>query len=194
MGTGYEVLIPSFVGYGRLTRKTPFKKKLLFHLDYEGNLVLAQPDGKVPVWQSFDFPSDTILVGQSLTLEGQNKLVSRDIGRSVYPKHNLLCGLRPEFPYKHFLARPRFNASQSFLRLDADGNLRIYSYDFKVSFLVWEVTFELFNRDNSECWLPSKCGEFGLCEDNQCVACPSENGLLGWSKACRPKKVKSCDP
>lgn len=103
-------------------------------------------------------------------------------------------GLRPEFPYKHYLARPRFNASQSFLRLEADGNLRIYTYDFKVSFLAWEVTFELFNHDNSECWLPSKCGEFGLCEDNQCVACPLEVGLLGWSKACKPKKVKSCDP
>ncbi|CAN8304963.1 unnamed protein product [Cochlearia groenlandica] len=203
-----------------------------------GNLVLFD-DGGWPVWQSFDFPTDTLLVGQALRLDGPNKLLSRNNGsysiilesdrlvlsHSIPRSNNksvayyiiegrftptvtlyaakdqgtatqlglVTPGLRPEFPYKHFLARPRFNASRSFLRLEADGNLKIYTFDFAVSFLAWEVTFELFGNNN-ECWLPSKCGEFGVCEDNQCVACPLEMCLLGWSKACKPKKVKSCDP
>ncbi|PRQ31040.1 hypothetical protein RchiOBHm_Chr5g0031111 [Rosa chinensis] len=36
------------------------------------------------------------------------------------------------------------------------------------------------------------CGSFGLCKDNQCVACPSSNGLLGWSETCAPEKLTSC--
>ncbi|KAH7532521.1 hypothetical protein FEM48_Zijuj04G0029000 [Ziziphus jujuba var. spinosa] len=32
----------------------------------------------------------------------------------------------------------------------------------------------------------------GVCEDNQCVACPLANGLIGWSKSCEAEKVTSC--
>ncbi|XP_038691052.1 EP1-like glycoprotein 4 [Tripterygium wilfordii] len=94
------------------------------------------------------------------------------------------------------LARPKYNATSSFLRIDLDGNLRVYTYYAEVdSGGAWEETFILFDRDSSwetECQLPSRCGKFGLCEDNQCVACPSPNGLTGWSKNCEPKKVTSC--
>ncbi|KAE8703304.1 argininosuccinate lyase-like [Hibiscus syriacus] len=41
-----------------------------------GNLVLYDKNGKF-VWQSFDHPTDTLLVGQSVRINGQNKLVSR---------------------------------------------------------------------------------------------------------------------
>lgn len=123
---------------------------------------------------------DTLLVGQSLTLDGSKKLVSQNNGsyslilepdrlvlNHLIPRSNnksvvyyIIEGqfipsatlyaakaqgtatqlriatprLRPEFPCKHYLARPRFNASRSFLRFEADGNLRIYTFDFKVSF------------------------------------------------------------
>ncbi|KAI3971791.1 hypothetical protein MKW92_027930 [Papaver armeniacum] len=45
-----------------------------------GNLVLRDKYGR-SVWQSFHHPSDTLLAGQSLTLEGGEKLVSR----TAYP-------------------------------------------------------------------------------------------------------------
>ncbi|GMJ10125.1 hypothetical protein like AT1G78830 [Hibiscus trionum] len=41
-----------------------------------GNLVLFDKNGKF-VWQSFDHPTDTLLVGQSVRINGRNKLVSR---------------------------------------------------------------------------------------------------------------------
>ncbi|XP_022717272.1 EP1-like glycoprotein 2 [Durio zibethinus] len=41
-----------------------------------GNLVLFDKNGKF-VWQSFDYPTDTLLVGQSVKINGRNKLVSR---------------------------------------------------------------------------------------------------------------------
>ncbi|KAJ4726441.1 Epidermis-specific secreted glycoprotein EP1 [Melia azedarach] len=95
------------------------------------------------------------------------------------------------------LTRPKYNATTSFLRLGMDGNLKIYTYFSKVDWGPNQVTFTLFDRDStweSECQLPERCGKLGVCEDNQCVACPTENGLLGWSKDCAPKKITSCRP
>ncbi|KAI9186358.1 hypothetical protein LWI28_016512 [Acer negundo] len=92
-------------------------------------------------------------------------------------------------------ARPKYNGTASFLRLGMDGNLVIYTYYDKVSWGAYEKTFSLFDRDSiweTECQLPERCGKLGLCEDNQCVACPSEKGLLGWSKSCEAKKLTSC--
>ncbi|KAK3198667.1 hypothetical protein Dsin_022082 [Dipteronia sinensis] len=93
------------------------------------------------------------------------------------------------------LARPKYNGTLSFLRLGMDGNLVIYTYYDKVFWGGYEKTFSLFDRDSiweTECQLPERCGDFGVCEDNQCVACPSEKGLLGWSKSCEPNKLTSC--
>ncbi|OMO92482.1 hypothetical protein COLO4_17557 [Corchorus olitorius] len=95
------------------------------------------------------------------------------------------------------LTRPKYNATLSILRLGVDGNLRVFTYDDRVDYRAWEETFTLFDRDSiwgTECELPERCGKFGLCEDNQCVACPSPKGLLGWSKTCEPKKLTSCRP
>ncbi|ESR55744.1 EP1-like glycoprotein 4 [Citrus sinensis] len=93
------------------------------------------------------------------------------------------------------LARPKYNATISFLRLGVDGNLRIFTYYDKVDSQPTEETFTLFDRDSiweTECQLPERCGKFGLCDDNQCVACPREKGLLGWSKECAPTLVNFC--
>ncbi|PPS05552.1 hypothetical protein GOBAR_AA15105 [Gossypium barbadense] len=94
------------------------------------------------------------------------------------------------------LTRPKYNSTLSILRLGIDGNLRVFTYYDKVDSQAWEETFTLFSRDSiwgTECELPERCGNFGLCEENQCVACPSTNGLLGWSQNCQPKKV-NCRP
>ncbi|KAJ0256617.1 Bulb-type lectin domain-containing protein [Hirschfeldia incana] len=47
-----------------------------FEILPNGNMVLHDKNGKF-IWQSFDYPTDTLLVGQSLKLNGVNKLVSR---------------------------------------------------------------------------------------------------------------------
>ncbi|KAF3442411.1 hypothetical protein FNV43_RR16327 [Rhamnella rubrinervis] len=93
------------------------------------------------------------------------------------------------------LGRPKYKGTSSFLRLEIDGNLKIYTYNDKLDYDAWEVTFSLFDRESKwdvkECQLPERCGSFGLCEDNQCVACPSSKGLFGWSKSCEAEKVRS---
>lgn len=49
----------------------------------------------------------------------------------------------------------------------------------------WEVSFTL----ESECKLPSNCRPLGVCEEDQCVACPIPKGLFGWSESCAPPKL-----
>ncbi|KDP32539.1 hypothetical protein JCGZ_14742 [Jatropha curcas] len=92
------------------------------------------------------------------------------------------------------LRRPKYNMTLSYLRLGIDGNLKIHTYEDNADWSAWQVTYTLFSRDSweTECQLPERCGNFGVCEEDQCVACPSPKGLLGWSKNCQPAKVNSC--
>nr|DAD40104.1 TPA_asm: hypothetical protein HUJ06_014427 [Nelumbo nucifera] len=104
----------------------------------------------------------------------------------------------PYYAYQEFgtgqdsLTYVRFN--DSMLRLGSDGNLKIYTYYDKLFWFSWDVTFTLFDRDGreSECKLPTRCGSFGVCEDNQCVACPTPQGLSWWNKGCAPPKLPPC--
>ncbi|OIV92452.1 hypothetical protein TanjilG_02215 [Lupinus angustifolius] len=93
------------------------------------------------------------------------------------------------------LGRPVNNSTLTYLRLGIDGNIKFHTYFLDVRFGVWQVTYTLFDRDSdeSECQLPQRCGNFGLCDDNQCVACPLEKGLFGWSKNCSaPNPITPC--
>ncbi|KAI3509766.1 hypothetical protein L1887_25288 [Cichorium endivia] len=88
----------------------------------------------------------------------------------------------------------RYNSTLSYIRLGIDGNLRLYSYR-NVRSSAWSLLFTMFDRRVSErgelvvdeCQLPARCGKFGLCEEGQCVGCPSPNGVFAWSKDCNTK-------
>ncbi|ONI12452.1 hypothetical protein PRUPE_4G165700 [Prunus persica] len=82
-----------------------------------------------------------------------------------------------------YLAKTKYNSTSTFLGLGIDGNVKLYTYNDKIDFGAWEVTFSFFDRDNSiwwenECQLPERCGKFGLCEGSQCT--------------CEPEKLTSC--
>ncbi|XP_068646219.1 EP1-like glycoprotein 2 [Aristolochia californica] len=213
-----------------------------------GNLVLYDNKGKF-LWQSFDHPTDTLLVGQSLKVGGATKLVSRvsdsdgsegpysfvmeSGGLSMYlkvagskgisytsdtfsvtgnPLSAVTFSSEPETAEAHayelklnlaqggssagafILGRAKYNGTLSFLKIGSDGNLRTYTYNEKVDYRAWEVTFTFFSGDGrlSGCRLPAKCGSLGVCEDEMCVACPRPQGLVGWSKNCLPPKISSC--
>ncbi|VFR02742.1 unnamed protein product [Cuscuta campestris] len=92
-------------------------------------------------------------------------------------------------------ARPKLNATYSYLRLGIDGNLKMFSYNNKVDYKAFDEIYAHFARDGfpgSECDLPQRCGKFGVCEDSQCVACPLPSGLMGWSKKCEPVTLPAC--
>ncbi|EOY27998.1 hypothetical protein QUC31_012796 [Theobroma cacao] len=94
----------------------------------------------------------------------------------------------------HILSRPKYNSTYSMLRVESDGNLKIYTFNENVDWGAWENTFKLFDGYDHEslCNLPKRCGSLGICEDNQCVACPKPKGLLGWSKNCTPPLLPPC--
>ncbi|MQL95039.1 hypothetical protein Taro_027709 [Colocasia esculenta] len=83
------------------------------------------------------------------------------------------------------LAVTKYDSTLSFLRLEPDGDLAIYSYDDRVDYQAWQMTFTLFSPDNylSACYKPSKCGGLGLCDEEMCVGCPTAKGVTGWSRA-----------
>ncbi|XP_010531929.1 PREDICTED: epidermis-specific secreted glycoprotein EP1-like [Tarenaya hassleriana] len=203
-----------------------------------GNMVLYDSKG-VFVWQSFDSPTDTLLVGQSLKVNGRNRLVSR-LSESVnvddttnktqkpiaYYEYDFFTKIKTrfesmtfdvvedsdttygmsfvgevqgsQFNVSAFLARPKHNATLSFIRLESDGNVRVYTYSTAATATAWDVTYRAFTREdedgNDDCRLATWCGEFGLCKRSQCNACPTDKGLLGWDETCRPPKLASCDP
>ncbi|KAI3769331.1 hypothetical protein L6452_00432 [Arctium lappa] len=88
-----------------------------------------------------------------------------------------------------------YNSTLSYLRLGIDGNLRLYSYRQNSNAAAWSLLFTLLDRGVSkrgeeiedECQLPDRCGKFGICEDSQCVGCPTPNGVFAWSKDCVAK-------
>lgn len=216
-----------------------------FQLLPNGNMVLHDSKGNF-IWQSFDSPTDTLLIGQSLRVGGVSKLVSRASvtenvdgpysfvidepqgGVALYYKSpnspkpyryysweerrgeplrnatltrhrdaydDLVSEVNLELSYGGWAvsARPKLNATYSYLRLGIDGNLKMFSYNNKVDNQAFDEIYAHFARDGfpaSECDLPQRCGEFGVCEDSQCVACPLPGGLMGWSKNCEPVKLR----
>ncbi|KAL3503123.1 hypothetical protein ACH5RR_037572 [Cinchona calisaya] len=91
------------------------------------------------------------------------------------------------------LNKININATYSFIRLESNGNVKAYTYYDKVRFDRWSESFAFFSSYyERECGLPTKCGDFGLCQNGMCVACPTPKGLLGWTENCQPSKLKSC--
>ncbi|KAK1439647.1 hypothetical protein QVD17_05467 [Tagetes erecta] len=124
-----------------------------------------------------------------------------DIAETEYEENNfhiVRCGLdkfsSTVFPYLN-LGTVLYNSSLSYLRLGIDGNLRLYTYRANVRGNAWTLLYTLFDRRmnengkifEDECQLPNRCGKFGLCEDSQCVGCPTPNGVFAWSKDCDTK-------
>ncbi|KAI3753678.1 hypothetical protein L2E82_25739 [Cichorium intybus] len=221
-----------------------------------GNMVLHDGKGNF-IWQSFDSPTDTLLVGQTLRAGGASKLVNRFSAQNnidgqyslvMEPKQlalyytsfnsprpmlywtstewfnvdvatvtdgslvNLTLTSVPDtdegflyyLTFLYYITNPpsgwnrnmaysRYNNTLSYLRLGIDGNLRFYTYNPNVQGVAWELVYTFLDRNSieGECQLPERCGKYGLCENSQCVACPTPNGLSGWSKDCEAK-VTSC--
>ncbi|KAK9674498.1 hypothetical protein RND81_12G236600 [Saponaria officinalis] len=89
----------------------------------------------------------------------------------------------------------------SFIRLENDGNLIIYVYQKYDEDEGWYQGFSVFSQPGmiygtpqlDSCMLPEKCGNFGVCENSSCVACPTPPGLVPWVEGkCEPPKVDAC--
>ncbi|OAY41375.1 putative receptor protein kinase ZmPK1 isoform X2 [Manihot esculenta] len=170
-----------------------------------GNLVLKDPRGKI-IWQSFDFPTDTLLPNQFFTKS--TKLIS-----SIYwpnPDFKVFASGRTNYngsriavfdEMGNFLSSDQLQFSASDmgfgilrrLTMDFDGNLRLYSLNNETG--LWETTWEAMLE---QCKVHGICGRNAICvytPEPKC-SCPpgyevTEHG--NWNKGCKPKfTIENC--
>ncbi|CAL5343088.1 unnamed protein product [Camellia sinensis] len=166
------------------------------NLTEDGNLVLYDRNHAM-VWQSFDDPTDSLLLGQKLVpgqkltssisasnwSEGLYSLAVHSDGWFVYiesnPPQSYFGSSLGESPYVKFEngsingnnvppANANTNTSQ-FMRLEPDGHLKVYEWGG----YDWGVVVDLLTVWGGECQYPMVCGEYGICSKGQC-GCPDE--------------------
>lgn len=162
-------------------------------LTEDGNLVLFDGSNST-VWQSFDHPTDSLLVGQTLVL-GQklianispsnwsqglySLLLTRNFLRAyVETNYNVPTtyfrnGTRGEGYIKYengsfnWFTIPFVKVAQ-FMRLESDGHLKVYEFQYD-----WVVVVDLMTEAIGECGYPMACGKYGICSEGQC-SCPDK--------------------
>ncbi|KAL4574502.1 hypothetical protein LXL04_021334 [Taraxacum kok-saghyz] len=186
MGTTWSESIYRWVW--EANRGTPVGENATLTFGKDGNLILADSDGRIAC---FDYLTDTLLVGQSLQTTGPTKMVGRASAKNNYDgQYSLVMEPKQLASYYKSPNSPNpilYWSSIEWFTTDKGSltNLTLTSSpaidDDVVHYLAQE-----------ECQLPERCGKFGLCEDSQCVACPTPNGLSGWTRECEAKVVTSC--
>ncbi|CAL5403923.1 unnamed protein product [Camellia sinensis] len=185
---------------GTFVWSTNTSGKSVFGMNFTelGNLVLFD-ENNATVWQSFDHPTDSLLVGQTL-FRGQ-KLTSSKSASNLTPGlfsfkvedyYEMVVAYvesNPPLPYfksyvgvkyvkfekERFLGRKIPFASSwlpRFIRLDPDGHLKAYQWDeWNWN---WNVTADLMTSDIGDCGYPMVCGNYGLCSSNGQCSCLEE--------------------
>ncbi|KAF5199263.1 G-type lectin S-receptor-like serine/threonine-protein kinase SD3-1 [Thalictrum thalictroides] len=172
-----------------------------------GNLVLLGSGGR-KIWESFNYPTNTLLPGQSLhypqslhpSISSHYSLVMRRSGELALMWENNLTYWNSRLGSTTIAKEARFESngvlglidgtgatvwfksSESFrdpsvvlrhLRIDSDGNLRIYSWDSVLR--VWRVGWQAIEN---QCKVFGSCGLYSFCGYNSGVptcACLSED-------------------
>ncbi|GMN64993.1 hypothetical protein TIFTF001_034056 [Ficus carica] len=135
------------------------------HLEDTGNMVLRNSDGDV-LWRSFDSPTDTLLPEQPLTSDNTLRLIYDNFQfSSVYwpmpVDRRIQLDPSSKVPNAMLDYLGNFSSSDGFsilsnyygvkiqrmLRIDSDGNLRLYSR--KNQGEKWAVTWQIFKAKRS---------------------------------------------
>ncbi|KAK7338917.1 hypothetical protein VNO77_19551 [Canavalia gladiata] len=213
---------------------------LELHLKDDGNLVLRDTQGISVLWQSFDFPTDTLLPGQHLTrytelvssrsqsnhssgfyklyFDDDNVLSLHydgpDVSSSYWPRPWLLSWDvgRSYFNSSRvavFNSLGKFNSSDNFtfvtsdygtvlqrrLKLDCDGNFRVYSR--KNVMENWYVSFQAIPNN---CIVHGICGANSTCDHDhkigrRCKCLPGYRlrNPSDWSLGCEPLFDHNCN-
>ena len=191
------LLVGGYLKAGGPSSKLVSRVSEIENKDGPYSLVL-EPKGLALYYKSKSYPSP-VLYWSSAEMTGTLNGALDEVMLTSDPKDfdvrlEFQLAKSPNHDYGLYLALPVNNSTLTYLRLGIDGNIRLHTYFVNVRQGVWQQTFSLFdsNSDFSECRLPEKCGDFGLCENSHCIGCPLSSGLVGWTKDCRAKAVTSC--
>ncbi|KAK7861399.1 g-type lectin s-receptor-like serine/threonine-protein kinase [Quercus suber] len=152
-------------------------------------------DKSATVWQSFDHPTDTLVVGQKLVpgqqLTSQGRLFSFSVTRQ-----GLFAYINSNPPQRYFTYTFENTSNILFLKdnltLFSDGGKLLWSSwtfpsteispnrymrlgadngHLKVYNFFWREVQDLFTRFTDSCAFPTVCGNYGICTNGQC-SCP----------------------
>ncbi|XP_034890396.1 LOW QUALITY PROTEIN: G-type lectin S-receptor-like serine/threonine-protein kinase SD2-5 [Populus alba] len=129
-----------------------------------GNLELYDVNNKT-VWNSFDHPSDVLLLGNKLVV-GQKLVASvsktdrSEGGFSLF----VIPQASPDELNTTLTSTVKYSAT-AYMKFDPDGHLRIYDGN-----MIDGV--DLLTDMMSACDYPTACGNYGLCLNGQC-SCPA---------------------
>ncbi|RWR86147.1 putative receptor protein kinase ZmPK1 [Cinnamomum micranthum f. kanehirae] len=164
-----------------------------------GNLVLKNSNGRI-LWQSFDFPTDTLLPQQLIT---KGKRLLSSIGPGGFSSGYFILYFDSDNVLRmmvvlvqrqiQFLASDMGLGVTRRLTLDFDGNLRLYSLNESTG--LWGISWEAFAQ---ECNVHGVCGRYGVCVYTPKPMCSCPPGYevsdpADWNKGCKPKFKTSCD-
>ncbi|KAL7185255.1 hypothetical protein ACSBR2_027225 [Camellia fascicularis] len=185
---------------GTFVWSTSTSGKSVFGMNFTelGNLVLFDQNNKT-VWQSFDHPTDSLLVGQTL-FRGQKLTSSKSASNltpglfslKVHDYYNMVVAYvesNPPLPYFKYYVGVRYvkfekesflgqkipvvsssSPHRQFIRLDPDGHLKAYEW----TGWNWNVTADLMTSDIGDCGYPMACGNYGICSSNGQCSCLEE--------------------
>nr|POF15824.1 g-type lectin s-receptor-like serine/threonine-protein kinase sd2-5 [Quercus suber] len=161
------------------------------------NLMLLD-DKNATIWQSFDHPTDTLVLGQKLLtgqqLTSEGGLFSFSItseGLFFYINSNppdiysnFLRSSNFKFNYSQFwnhrfdifelddpfpIITSKFEPNSKYMKLRPDGHLKVYDGN-------WYEVDDFLKPDIGYCGYPGVCGNYGICTDEQCSCPPRING------------------
>ena len=209
------------------------------HLHDNGNLFLYEKEGGRVLWQSFDYPTDTLLPQQPLTKDRQlvssrsRSNYSSGFYKLYFDSDNVLR-LRYDSPETSSIywpntwlltwdgGRSTFNSSriaffdslgnftssddftftspdygmrvQRILKIDCDGNLRLYSRENVRN--KWSVSWQAMSQP---CRIHGICGPNSMCNyvpssGRRCSCLPGfkAKDFSDWSLGCEPELNRSC--
>nr|XP_027093712.1 G-type lectin S-receptor-like serine/threonine-protein kinase SD2-5 [Coffea arabica] len=159
-----------------------------------GNLVLFGPKNE-SIWESFDHPTDSLLLGQKLGpgqklrasdsatnwSQGRLSLAVGSNGLSAYiesdpPQRYYVSGTN-SYPFYEFrngslndLTIPPASGAQ-FIKFEPDGHLKVYQWrDMR-----FVEVIDLLDPYVGDCGYPMVCGNYGVCSKGQCGCIETTN-------------------
>ncbi|CAI9089143.1 OLC1v1023653C1, partial [Oldenlandia corymbosa var. corymbosa] len=174
------------------------------NLTEQGNLVLFGTNNEI-IWQSFDYPTDTLLLGQRL-VAGQK--LTANVSRSRFDsgllslsvnKNRLIAYVESnppqiyhaseldDLPYVEF-TNGSFNgwsippgSEYQFMKFGFDGRLKVFQFTGRF----WTEVANLFETKLGDCAQPLVCGNYGVCSRGDCQ-CPDQGNFFKQTDTLRP--------
>ncbi|GJN06386.1 hypothetical protein PR202_ga24112 [Eleusine coracana subsp. coracana] len=150
------------------------------NLTRSGNLVLFNHKN-MPVWQSFDHPTDTLVPGQPL-VEGM-RLTPNASATNWTISNQFYVTVRAD--------ATNLTSAQdmSYIRLESDGHLRLYQFGL----VGWQMVQDILEGQVDDCAYPTVCGEYGVWMSGQCT-CPMDGNATYFKQIDDHRTNLGCTP